>query len=217
MTDAMLRQRVIDEIEFEPRVEGQHIAVMAERGVVTLTGHVASIAERMYAVEAARRVRGVRAIADDIEVRLPTAPKTADDQIARRAADILDWDIHVPPRAIGVVVENGWVTLSGTVNWKFQRSAAEADIHKLTGVRGVSNHVQVRPGIDAANLKERIEAALKRRAEVEAGGVRVSIEGGNRVVLEGSVDSFRERLAAEDAAWSAPGVADVDDRLTVIG
>lgn len=215
MSDTELRQDVIDELEFDPRFDGAHIGVAVDRGVVTLTGHVASFAERTAAVAAARRVRGVRAIADDIEVRFAQQPKTADDQIAKRAVDILAWDVHIPRGAIEVLVENGWVTLTGVVNWRYQKAAAEADIHKLSGVRGVSNRITIRPLVDSTDLKDRIEAALRRYAEVEAGTLRVTVVGGNRVILEGKVDNWRERMAIEDAAWSAPGVVDVDDRLTI--
>jgi len=215
MSDSELRQDVIDELEFDPRFDAAHIGVAVDRGVVTLTGHVASFAERNAVVAAVRRLRGVRAIADDVEVRFATEPKTADDQIAKRAADILAWDVHVPRGAIDVVVENGWVTLTGVVNWRYQRAAAEADIHKLSGVRGVSNRITIRPVVDAMDLKGKIEAALRRCAEVEAGALRVIVVGGNRVILEGRVGNWRERMAIEDAAWSAPGVTDVDDRLTI--
>jgi len=215
MSDTELRQDVIDELEFDPRFDGAHIGVAVDRGVVTLTGHVASFAERTAAVAAARRVRGVRAIADDIEVRFAQEPKTADDQIAKRAVDILAWDVHIPRGAIEVLVENGWVTLTGVVNWRYQKAAAETDIHKLSGVRGVSNRITIRPLVDSTDLKDRIEAALRRYAEVEAGTLRVTVVGGNRVILEGKVDNWRERMAIEDAAWSAPGVVDVDDRLTI--
>jgi hyperosmotically inducible protein len=215
MTDLRLRQDVIDELAFDPRFDGAHIGVAVDRGVVTLTGYVGSYAERAAAVDAARRVRGIRAIADDIEIRLPFQPKTADDQIAKRAADILAWDVHIPRNAIEVVVEDGFVTLTGVVHWRYQKAAAEADIYKLSGVRGVSNRITIRPTVDTMNLKDKIEAALKRYAEVEAGAIRVTVEGGNRVILEGRVDNWRERMAVEDAAWSAPGVIDVDDRLTI--
>jgi hyperosmotically inducible protein len=215
MTDSRLRQNVIDELAFDPRFSGEHIGVAVERNVVTLTGHVNSYAEKIAAVAAAHRVRDVHAIADEIEIRYPFQPKTEDDQIARRAADILNWDVHVPKNAIDVLVQDGWVTLSGAVNWKFEKMAAEADICKLSGVRGVSNRIVIRPLVDTANLKGKIEAALKRHAAIEADSIRVSVQNGNTVVLEGMVDNWRERMAVEDAAWSAPGVADVDDRLTI--
>lgn len=215
MSDSQLRQDIIDELEFDPRFDAAHIGVAVDRGVVTLTGHVASFAERAAVVAAVRRLRGARAIADDIEVRLASQPKTADDQIAKRAADILAWDVHVPRNAVEVLVEDGWVTLTGTVNWRYQKVAAEADIHKLSGVRGVSNQIVIRPMVDSADLKDKIEAALKRCAAIEAGDLRVTVQGGNRVILEGQVGNWRERMAVEDAAWSAAGVMDVDDRLTI--
>lgn len=215
MTDSQLRQDVIDELEFDPSFSGEHIGVAVDKNVVTLTGHVNSYAEKLAAIAAARRVKGVHAIAENIEVRYAFQNKTADDQIAKRASDILNWDVLVPSNRVDILVEEGWVTLSGNVDWYFQKTAAEDDVRKLSGVRGVTNKIAIKSSADLANVKSKIESALKRRAEVEANAIRVTIHDGNKVILEGKVDNWEERRAAENAAWSAPGVASVEDRLTI--
>ena len=215
MTDSQLRQHIIDEFEFDPSFDAAHIGVAVDKNVVSLTGHVNSYAEKVAAIAAARRVKGVHAIAENIEVRYPFQHKTADDQIANRASDILNWDILVPKGAIDVLVQDGWVTLSGNVDWYYQRTAAEEDVRKLSGVCGVTNKIAVQPRLDSANVKSKIEAALKRHTELEAKAIRVTVKNGNTVVLEGKVDNWDERRAVENAAWSAAGVASVEDRLTI--
>jgi hyperosmotically inducible protein len=215
MKEAQLRQDIIDEFEFDPSFDGEHIGVAVDRNVVTLTGHVNSYAEKLAAIVAARRVKGVHAIAENIEVRYPYQSKTADDQIAQRASDLLKWDVLVPNNSVDVLVHDGYVTLSGTVDWQFQRGAAEDDMRKLSGVRCVTNTIKLKPHIDASDIKTQIEAALKRHAEVEADAIRVTVQNGNKVLLEGSVDNWDERYKVENAAWSTPGVASVDDRLTI--
>lgn len=216
MTDTQLRQDIIDELKFDPSFNGEHIGVVVEKDVVTLTGHVNSYAEKLAAIAAVRRIKGVHAIAENIEVRYPYQNKTADDQIAKRAVDIISWDVHIPSGVVDVLVQdNGWVTLSGTVDWYYQRRAAEDDVRKLSGVRGVTNKIAIKPGVDTSNVKNKIEAALKRHAEVEAKSIRITVQNGNKVVLEGKVDNWDERRAVENAAWSAAGVSSVDDRLTI--
>jgi len=215
MSDKQLRQDILDEFEFDPSFNAAHIGVVVDKNVVSLTGHVESYAEKLAVLAAARRVKGVQAIADEIEVRFPNQPKTADDQIAKRATDILKWNSVVSTLPIEVVVHNGWITLSGRVNWYFEKRAAENCVRKLSGVRAITNSIIVKPQVNAANVKEKIEAALKRHAEVEANGIRISVKGGDHVVLEGKVGNWDERRAVENAAWSAPGVAAVDDRLSI--
>ena len=216
MTDAQLRQDIVDELEFDPSFSGEHIGVAVDRNVVSLTGHVNNYAEKLAAITAVRRIKGVHAIAENIEVRYPHQSKTADDQIAKRAVDIISWDVHIPAGAVDVLVQdNGWVTLSGTVDWYYQRRAAEDDVRKLSGVRGVTNKITIKPSVDTSNVKSKIESALKRHAEVEANAIRITVQNGSRVVLEGKVDNWDERHAVENAAWSAAGVSSVDDRLTI--
>jgi hyperosmotically inducible protein len=214
MTDSQLRQDIIDEFEFDPTFDGEHIGVAVDKNVVSLTGHVTSYAQKVAAIAATRRVKGVHAIAENIEVRYPSQTKIADDQIAKRAMDILKWDVLVP-ETIDVLVQDGWITLSGTVNWYYEKTAAEDDVRKLSGVNGVTNSITIKPHAEASNIKTKIELALKRHAEVEADAIRVSVQNGNKVILDGKVDNWDERRAVESAAWSAPGVAFVEDHLTI--
>jgi osmotically-inducible protein OsmY len=215
MGELQLQQDVADELEYEPSVNAAHIGVTAEAGVVTLSGHVGSYAEKLAAIAAARRVRGVQAIADEIAVRYAGDKKTSDDEIAKRAVDVLGWDTMVPSGSIQVMVRDGWVTLSGAVDWCYQRKAAEYDVRRLSGVHGVINNIEITPHATAYDVQGKIEGALKRHAEVEAKAIRVTVHDNDRVLLEGKVGSWNERYAVENAAWSAAGVKSVDDRITV--
>jgi len=212
--DLELRQDVLDELEFEPSVNAAHIGVTANHGVVTLTGFVTSYAEKTAAERAARRVKGVKAIAEEIEVRLPSDLKRADDEIAVRAVDILKWQVGVPADRIRVKVEKGVVTLTGEVDWQFQKTEADHVVHKLSGVVDVLNRIRIASPVYAVEVKEKIEKALQRSAELEASRITVEIEGG-RVILKGRVHAWYERDIAERAAWSAPGVTEVQDRITI--
>lgn len=214
MSDKNLRLTIIDELDFEPSVDSAHIGVAVENGVVTLTGHVKSYAEKLAAEKAVRRVKGVRALAEELVITYPSDKKTSDTDIAQRAANIIAWDVTVPD-AVKVKVERGWVTLSGMVHWQFQRQAAETAIRKLSGVTGVSNLIELQPQAHSYDVKKAIEEALKRNAEVEAANIRVKVGNDNTVTLEGKVNAWHERSIAERAAWSAPGVKAVDDRLMV--
>ena len=168
MSDKQLRKDIMDELDFEPRVNATHIGVAVDNGVVTLAGHVSNYAQKEAAVQAARRVKGVRAIADEIEVRFGSDKKTADDEIAKRAMDILKWsDV---PSNVTVTVRNGIVTLGGEVEWKFEKVAAEEAVRKLNGVRSVANIVKIKPHVSIPDVKQKIEDALKRSAEIEAKG-----------------------------------------------
>jgi osmotically-inducible protein OsmY len=213
--DRELQKHVQDELDWEPSVDAAHIGVAAKAGVITLTGHVSSYAEKLAAELAVRRVRGVRAIAQDIEVRLPNERKTADDEIAARALQILAWDASGPIEDVAIKVEKGWVTLSGKVNWHYQRAAAERAVQRLTGIRGITNCLQVKVRVQPADVRHRIEAALRRGAELDAARVTISVADGGKVVLGGQVKSWHERQAAELAAWAAPGVVQVEDRIAV--
>jgi len=214
ISDLQLRQDVLDELEFEPSVNAAHIGVAANRGVVTLTGSVTNYAEKTAAERAARRVRGVKAIAEEIEVRLPSDTKRADDEVAARAVDILKWHVGFPADRIKVKVEKGVVTLTGEVDWQFQKADADQAVHRLSGVVDVVNQVRVASPVHAVEVKEKIEKALQRSAELEASRIKVETEGG-RVILTGKVHAWYERDIAERAAWSAPGVTEVHDRITI--
>jgi osmotically-inducible protein OsmY len=214
MEDKVLRQFIIDELDFEPSIDAAHIGVAVENGVVTLTGHVASYVEKLAAEHAVQRIKGVKAIAEEIEVRYPEQPKRSDDEIAQRALNILQWSVQVPPDSIHLKVQKGWVTLTGNVEWQFQRLAAESAVRKLTGILGVTNLIEIKPHVAASDIHQKIMAALKRNAEVEADSIRVVVDN-DKVTLEGKVKAWYERALAERAAWSAPGVKSVDDRLTL--
>ena len=215
MSEVFLRRVILDELEYEPSVDATHIGVAVDKGIVTLTGHVASFAEKQAAITAARRVNGVRAVADEIEVRYPSEKKTSDDEVAKRAVDILGWDSVIPDRAIQVLVRNGWVTLTGHVDWHFQKQSAEDDIRKLSGVHRIINNIDIKPRMQAMDVRKKIEAALRLCLEGEIKGIRITVQDGNKVLLEGFVENWNERHAVEVAAWSAPGVKAVDDRLSV--
>ncbi|MCZ3380572.1 BON domain-containing protein [Rhizobium sp. AG207R] len=214
MDDITLRQNILDELEFEPKVDAAEIGVTARDGVITLTGHVGTYAEKDAAEKAARRVKGVRAIAQEIDVRILGPRRTDDDDIARRAVKILDWNISIPKQMVQIRVCKGVVTLTGNVEWQYQKNAAAAAVRDLAGVVGVSNLIEVVPGISADDVKKRIENALERDAELEAQAIQVDVSGG-KVTLKGKVRTWSERRAAERAAWSAPGVYALDDQLTV--
>jgi osmotically-inducible protein OsmY len=216
ISDLSLQQSVQDELEFEPSINGTHIGVAVEKGVVTLSGHVGSYAEKVAAEEAARRVKGVKAIAEEIEVRYPFEKKVADDEIANRAVNILRWTLPAPQDAIQIKVEDGWVTLTGEVDWQFQKTFAEADVRKLSGVVGVWNHIKIRPRVQPTDVKRKIEAALKRSAAVEAENIHVFVKDGGTIELSGKVRHRLERDMAENAAWSVAGVSAVEDRLEIV-
>jgi osmotically-inducible protein OsmY len=212
--DLKLQQRVIDELEFDPRVKAAHIGVSVREGVVTLNGHVESFVEKYAAERATRRVRGVKAVAEEIEVRLPSDKKTGDDEIAARAVRMLAWDVAVPLGGIQVKVEHGVVTLSGEVDWAYQRAEAEYDVRKLGGVKAVVNAICLRPQVNSFDVRAQIRAALERSADLEASGINVSVSDG-KVVLSGTVRSWIEREEAARAAWSAPGVVAVEDQIQI--
>ena len=214
MKDTELRDIVERALDYEPSIDAANIGVAVENGVVTLTGHVVNYAQKYVAERVVQGVSGVRGIAQEIEVRDGHGKRLADDEIASRALNSIAWDVTVPDGKIQVRVQQGWVTLSGKVDWYFQRAAAEHVVRKLSGVLGVINQIVVQPAIKVSDVKHRIEDALKRSAEIEASGVTVSVSD-NRVTLEGKAHSLSERRAIERAAWAAPGVASVDDRLVL--
>lgn len=214
MDDITLRQNILDELEFEPKVDAAEIGVTARGGVITLTGRVGTYAEKDAAEKAARRVKGVRAIAQEIDVRILGPRRTDDDDIARRAVKMVDWNISIPKQMVQIRVCKGVVTLTGEVEWQYQKNAAAAAVRDLAGVVGVSNLIEVVPGISAGDVKKRIENALERDAELEAQAIQVDVSGG-KVTLKGKVRTWSERRAAERAAWSAPGVYALDDQLSI--
>jgi osmotically-inducible protein OsmY len=214
MTAKQLRTDILNELDWEPSIEAPNIGVAVENGVVTLTGHVQTLAQKVKAEEVVKRIRGVRAIAQEIEVRLPQSVSPSDDDIARRALSMLDWDVFVPEDAIRLKVQQGWVTLSGQVDREYQRKAAEDDVRKLGGVLGITNLITIEGEPHLANVKGRIEDALRRNVHIEMNGIRVLILDG-KVTLEGKLQALHERDALEAAVWAAPGVKAIDDRVVI--
>lgn len=211
--DMNLRRNVLDELDFEPAIDAANVGVTVEGGVITLSGHVESYAEKLIAEKAARRIKGVKATANEIMVRFAEDKKTGDDEIAHRAINILHWSGVAPEGAVIVKVQDGWVGLSGQVKWNYQRTTVEALLLRLSGVKGIVNGIKIKPYADPVTVKHMIEEALRRNAHIDTPGICVSVEDGGRVVLEGTVSDWQERNAIEDAAWSAPGVSWVDDRM----
>jgi len=204
----------MDELEFEPSVYAANIGVIAKKGIVTLTGKVSSYAEKYAATEAAERVIGVKAVTDEMKVDLPFFHQRDDEDIAEAAVNALKWHVLIPQNAIKVKVDKGWITLEGAVDYKFQQSLAEDAVQNLTGVTGVSNLITLKTVVAPSDLKVKIESALSRAAELDGEDITVEVSG-NKVTLKGTVSSWSERDEAERAAWSAPGVWDVDDQLDI--
>ena len=209
-----LKQSVLDALRYEPSVNASDIGVTAHDGVITLSGHVTTYTEKRAAERAASRVRGVRGIAEHLEVRLPWDVKHDDDDIARAALDHLSWNTSVPRDAVTVKVEKGWVTLGGSVEWHYQKDAAEHVVRGLHGVIGVSNAIDLHPAVDASNIRDAIGHALHRSWFFEPNSIDVATTGG-RVTLSGTAHSWQDRRMAESTAWGAAGTTAVDNDITV--
>ncbi len=215
-TDKQLQMDIKEELKWEPRVRDEEIGIEVRDGVVTLMGTVPDYAQRMRAVRAVERVAGVRAVAQELTVKVPNTHLRSDTDLAHQVVNTLAWDTEVPFQAVKAKVDDGWVTLEGEVEWQFQRNAPERAVRYLSGVKGVSNLLKVKAHASTYDVAQHITAALSRSAEADAKKIKVTATGG-KVTLTGTVRSWPERADAERAAWSATGVSEVDDRLAVIG
>ena len=215
MTDRELQEHVQRALDWEPSIDAADIGVSVENNVVTLRGDVKTYSEKATAERVALGVYGVKAVANDINVRPLDGHQRTDSEIAQAVLSALKWNTLVPDERITVTVSNGFVTLKGKVDWEYQRKAAANSVRDLTGVRGVANTITLEPHVSVTDVKSKIESALKRSAEVDARRINVAVADG-KVILSGNVHSWFERNEAQRAAWAAPGVKEVDDRIAVV-
>jgi osmotically-inducible protein OsmY len=213
-SDEEIERDVREELKWEPDLDATDIATSVKDGVVTLAGFTKSYTDRLEAEIAAKRVAGVLAVVNDIEVRLPAIDQRPDPDIARDAVAALKQELPISHDKIKVVVKDGWITLEGAVDWQYQKSAAENAMRKVRGVKGVTNVITVKPKVEPSELKRKIQEAFKRNAEVDANRIEVETSG-SEVILKGTVRSWIEREEAERVAWSAPGITHVEDRIVV--
>jgi osmotically-inducible protein OsmY len=213
-TDSQLQQDVSAELQWEPSVHAARIGVEVKDGVVTLAGQVDSYAEKWSAERAAQRVAGVKAMTTELKVHLTSLSQRTDGDIAQAVENVLEWTSSLPAGAIQVMVERGWVTLSGDVDWQYQRQAATDSVRFLMGVTGVSDQINIKPSLTATAVKSDIEAALKRTSMADAKTISVAVQGGD-VTLSGTLHSWDERNTATHAAWGMPGVRNVVDKMTL--
>lgn len=213
-SDAILRDDIIDELNWEPSVDSSKIGVAVKDGIVTLSGTVPSFIEKTDAEKAVKRVDGVKAVVQNIDVRLKSTSVRTDEEIAEVALKNLKWNTNVPEDNIILKVEDGWITLEGEVLWNYQKEAAKSAVKGLIGVKGVNNFIKVESKIQPENLKEKIKNSFIRNASIDAENVRVDVVG-NKAILKGTVQSWAEKRQAERAVWSAPGIFEIENKLEI--
>ena len=213
-SDSEIERDVREELKWDPDLNADDIAVSVKNGVVTLAGFVPSYSDRLEAEAAAKRVAGVLAVANDLEVRLPAIDQRPDPDIARDAVAALKAELPISYDRIKVIVKDGWITLEGAAEWQYQKTTAENAVRKVKGVKGVTNVIRVKPKIEPSELQRKIMEAFKRNAELDANRITVEANG-SEVILKGTVRSWIEREEAERVAWSAPGITKVEDRIVV--
>jgi osmotically-inducible protein OsmY len=213
-SDSDIKKDVEDELKWDPDIDATDVAVSVKNGTVTLTGFMRSYAQKLSAEKDAKRVAGVVAVANDIEVRLLGISQRPDPEIARDAVAAIQMELPYSAQHIKAIVKNGWVTLEGEVEWNYQRERAEKAVQRLRGVTGVSNLISLKPRVTPTEIKRKIEEAFRRNAEIDADNITVEASGG-KVILRGTVRSWAERTAADRAAWAAPGVTQVENRVVV--
>lgn len=213
-SDAQIKQDILDELVFMPNIDETHIGVIVEDGVVTLTGFVDAYAKKVAAEKAVKSVAGVKAVAEDIEVKYGNDYKKTDKEIAKAAVSALEWNASVPKEKVMVKVDNGYIYLNGQLPWAYQKKAAKRTVRNLLGVKDVINNIEIVPTVAPANIQEEIKKALERSADLEAKGIRIQVDG-RTVQLKGRVHSFREKELAEKAAYKAPGVSRVQNDIVV--
>ncbi len=218
-SDTQLQTDIMDELKWEPTIQASEIGVAVKAGMVTLSGQVDSFAKKLAAERAVKRVYGVRGLTEEILVKLVNPLILKDEEIAETVAKVLSWNSNIPRQRIRTLVQNGHITLNGDVDWKYQKEAAEDSVRHLNGVTGVTNWISIKPStpiVKESEVKNRIEGALRRNARLLLASRKIQVESsGSKVVLSGSVGSLAELEEAETSAWSAPGVTQVENNLTV--
>jgi osmotically-inducible protein OsmY len=213
-TDKEIKQDVEAELKWDPDIDATDVGIAVKGGVVALTGYISGYLQKYEAEKAAKRVAGVAGVANDLEVRLPKIDQRPDPDIARDAVEAIKSHLPISCNRIKLPVGSGWITLEGEVEWNYQRETAEEAVRAIQGVKGVSNFIQLEPQARPSEIKKKIEDAFRRHAHIDANNIQIETYGGE-VVLKGTVRSWIEREEAERAAWAAPGITKVDDRLTV--
>ncbi|HUH91784.1 MAG TPA: BON domain-containing protein [Casimicrobiaceae bacterium] len=214
LDDSEIRSKVLAELDWDPSIDASDVGVAIKDGVVTLTGTIPSYWQEKEVERVVKRIAGVRAVAEELTIKLPGASERGDADIAQSVVSGLRFNVAVPANRIQVTVEKGWVTLEGQVEWQYQKAAAESEIKYLMGVKGVTNNIEIKPRVSSADVKAKIEAAFERLAQLDANQITIESRDG-KVVLRGSVRSWEEREQAEQAAWAAPGVTMVENHVLV--